>query len=123
MKVKLTSEQKRAIFFWIVVILISPIAVEAIFLADLLGAELAIGFLWYYLKNMVITWEARWISFKMDFRTTLQLISTHGAASPKFFATHYLLSCIILTVSGSLLYMIVIWYPIMIFGGRMSGYL
>lgn len=122
MKIKLTSEQKRALLFWIIVILISPIAVEAIFLADLLGAELAVGFLWFFVKDMLITWEARWANFKLEFSSSLLAMSKHNAASPKYFAIHYFFSFITLAVTGYLFYVLLIWYPIVIFGGKMSGY-
>lgn len=122
MKFKLTQEQKRTIFFWIIVILISPFAVEAIFLADLLGAELAVGFLWFFLKDMLNTWEARWANYKLEFRTTLLMVSKHSAAAPQCFAAHYLISCIMLMITGSLFYVLVIWWPIIILDGWMNGY-
>jgi len=108
---RLTKEQKRVIFFWIVVILIAPFAFEVLFLAEILGAETAVFFVLYYAKDLWGRVKEKWLWFKAELICCISILLTFGISSPRNITAKYAISLAFFVVTGSFFYSVLALYP------------
>ncbi|MEP5765680.1 MAG: hypothetical protein ABJ308_13885 [Halieaceae bacterium] len=114
---KFVKENRRELLFWCVVILLAPVAIELIFIANMMGAEVAILFFAVFMKDRWILLLNRWDRLKEYVASTLAIISCHAVSNPRHFYLHAATSVALFAVTGSLSYATAIWYPVMLLGG------
>ncbi|UHQ53693.1 MULTISPECIES: hypothetical protein [Microbulbifer] len=116
MKIKPGRHQIRAILFWSIVILIAPFAVEVVMLAELAGAEFAIGFLLLYLKQSMLQLRERLLRLKATLTNVAGLLNSHIVFNERVFYPHAGLSLTVVAIGAPLLYVALIWYPVIAAG-------
>ena len=114
---KFDKKKLRGLLFLVILVAIAPIAIELVFVSQILGAEVAVLFFLAFLKDQWQIIEARWERFKEEMFSTLAIISAHAISSPKVFYVHASVSIILFAVTGSIFYLCAVWYPVVLFGG------
>lgn len=114
------KENYKTILWWCLIIALAPFFIEAIFLANLFGAEVTIGFLALLFNGYRSSINYKIQRFKEISKETANAISYIIAHHPAFqtnvYLMHSTLSLLSLLFFGSLSYAIFVWYPILIFG-------
>lgn len=112
------------VLLWLLLLSIAPFAIEILFLADIVGIELAMAFFAYYLKDMGLIWQARMQTFRAGVGAGFRCITSHAIGQPRFLLQHCAMSLTYFVLSGSLIWALLVWYPIVMMGGSLpvTGY-
>lgn len=114
---RFSKEKLRSLLFLAILIVIAPFALELVFVAEVLGSEVAVLFLLLFLKEQWRQIEARLDLLGRKGSALLHIVSAHAVASPRVFYVHAAASVVLLTTTGSLFYVTALWYPLAVFGG------
>lgn len=110
----------KTILLWCLIIALAPFFIEAIFLANLFGAEVTIGFLALLFNGYKSSINYKIQRFKEISKETANavsyIIAHHPAFQTNFYLMHSTLSLLSLLFLGSLTYAILVWYPILLIG-------
>ena len=96
------------------------IALELIFVAEILGSEVAVMFLLLYLKDQWYQLVARWENFKLRVTSIITIVSMHAVSNPRVFYVHASVSVFVFALTGSLFYLAAVWYPVAMLGGSLG---
>ncbi|BFM10538.1 hypothetical protein R50072_06910 [Simiduia litorea] len=112
----------KKVLLWSLLLCVAPFAVEIVFLADVVGIEMALAFCAYFLKDTLLIWQTRLRSFRSGVSAGFACIALHAIGQPSCFVQHWLLSAAYFVLSGSLIWAILVWYPIVMMGsGSVAG--
>ena len=111
MQIRLGKKMLIKIGAWILIILIAPFAFEILLLADIVGVEAALAFLFVYLKALRDSYKER----LEGVRSILLAGFQRPAHKLRFLRTSYtygvVSSCLLLWVTGSILLSVTFWVP------------
>ncbi|MGI9278262.1 MAG: hypothetical protein ACR2PX_01335 [Endozoicomonas sp.] len=110
----------KKVLLWCLVLSIAPFFIEIVFIADVLGAEVAIGFLILLLKDFYHTFWIRVQQYKAILKSIVRLIELHPVSQTHVYVFHTTASVVFLLVTGSMLYSMAVWYPIALLGHKLS---
>ena len=110
-------KNRKTIFYWAIILCIAPVFIEVIFLADLMGAEVTVGFLALLYKEYKAIFLFKLGRFREEVSLIIKLFLKHPAFEPRIYFFHSVMSVFALVVFGSVTYSILIWYPV-ILGGK-----
>ena len=96
---------------WLLLALLAPFAIELVLLADIVGAEAALLFLFVYLKASIIAIKERYFLFKHIVLHALRATPNQDVFPKKAYILNVTCSFIALWITGSLLVSIVLWVP------------
>lgn len=116
----LEPKKRRILLLWLLLLCIAPFAIEIVFLADLIGIELAMSFLFYYAKSLYFSVYQRWLDFRGLCSESLKAIANHSVSEPKIFCVNACYSAILFLVTGSSVWALLAWYPVVVFGFQSS---
>ncbi|MGH1541913.1 MAG: hypothetical protein ACRBHB_15915 [Arenicella sp.] len=117
---KWIKENYRILLLWLVLLAIAPLFVEILFIANIMGAEAAFGFLLLVIKDVYENWQYRVQRIKEFLTTVVQIIQNHPVCQANIYLFHVTLSIAVLFFSGSMIYSTLIWYPIALSGSTVS---
>ena len=117
---KLDNEKLRSLFFIAILLLVAPVAIELIFVAQIVGAEVAVLFFLGFLKHQWQVFEAKLECVKVWLGSVLAITSVHAISNPKIFYAHAMISVGVFAVTGSMFYVTAIWYPVVVAGGALG---
>lgn len=109
-------DRRRVVLLWLLLLSLAPFAIEIILLADLIGIELAMAFLAYYVKAVLAEWQAAWRRFRCNVRQSFLWLSHHSVGQLKTWLLHSSCSLLVLVFTGSALWAMLLWYPVVILG-------
>ncbi len=95
----------------VVLCLLAPLAIELVFLADVIGVETAIVFLFVYMKSVLIALRERLLLSKLAFLNALNASVDHHLFSRKAYVVNAVSSGLALWITGSLVLAYAIWLP------------
>jgi len=116
MKIKITKDQWKLILFFSIIILIAPFAIETVMLAELAGAEFAIGFLLLYLKQSILIARQKIAQFITSIENIASMLSRHTAFREGHFLSHAGLSLVVIAIGTPVFYVAIVWYPVLLAG-------
>ena len=96
---------------WLLLVLLAPFAIELVLLADVVGAEAALVFLFVYLKASIISVKERYSLIKYVLLNAWRSTPNQEIFSKKVYILNATCSFIALWVTGSLVISIVLWVP------------
>lgn len=115
-KLTITKSQLRLVIFWSLVILVAPFALETVMLAELAGAEFAIGFLLLYLKQSMLALRDKVARLKRYLGSIAEISANHLAFSERQFLSHAGFSLAAIALGSPIFFTAVIWYPVLVTG-------
>ncbi|WP_226665060.1 hypothetical protein [Microbulbifer aggregans] len=113
MKITLTKTQIKLIIFWAILIAIAPFALETLMLAELAGAEFAVGFLLLYLKQSIIIVREKVAGFLRFCGEVAEILSEHFAFREGHYLSHASLSLAVIAIGAPVFYAAIVWYPVL----------
>lgn len=108
------NEKLRGLFFVAILILLAPLAIELILVAQIVGAEVAVLFLFAFLRHQWQLFEAKLDACKAWVVSVIAITLAHPVSEPKHFYLNAALSVGVFTFTGSLFYVTAIWYPVVL---------
>lgn len=121
MKIKISQRTVIRITCLIIFLLISPFAVEIVLLADIVGVEFAITFLFIYLGSYWTLIKQRGNRFKAACVESFDILSKIYVYRPKVYFTHVTVSSVFLILTGSVLLSTLVWVPAVLMSGSALG--
>ncbi|WP_428818659.1 hypothetical protein [Microbulbifer sp. MCCC 1A16149] len=116
MRIKISKDQWKLILFWSILILIAPFAIETVMLAELAGAEFAIGFLLLYLKQSIMFAREKIAQIQLSIESMASMLSRHTAFRERHFLSHAGLSLVVIATGTPVFYAAIVWYPVLLTG-------
>lgn len=118
---RLNRTTLRRVFFILVLMAIIPFAVELVFVAEVMGAEVTVLFFVYWLKDQWQQFDARYQQLRESVHNLALIISTHAIGDSRVFLAHAAVSVTLFALTGSLYYLTAVWYPVLLLGGATVG--
>ena len=118
---RLNKTTLRRLFFIAVLLALIPFAVELIFVAEIMGAEVTVLFFVYWLKDQWQQLDARLQQLREWLRSLVVIVSMHAIGNSRVFLVHATASVMLFALTGSLFYFSAVWYPVVMFGGAPAG--
>lgn len=116
----LNREQLRKALFVLALLAIAPFAIELIFVAEIVGAEVTVLFFLLFLRDQYRSLKDRWHEFVLEIAAVSAIATTHAVANPRYFYPHVIASFCLFFVTGSTFYLLALWYPVTILGGGLG---
>ena len=119
-RVKWIKKNYRTILLCLALIAVAPIFSEILFIANIVGVEVAFAFLLLLLKDIklnILVWVGEIKSFTS---TSLKILSNHPVFQPRIYLVHVSASFLVLFFSGVLAYSVVVWYPVVLLGSTLT---
>ena len=114
---KWIKDNYRIILLWLILLAVAPLFVEILFIANMMGVEVAFGFLLLVLKDLYDHWQYRVQRIKDFLSASVQIIQYHPMFQITIYCFHVTVSVLVLFVSGSMACSVLVWYPIVLSGG------
>ena len=115
-RVKWVKKNYRTILLWLVLIAVAPVFAEILFIANIVGVEVAFTFLLLLLKDIKLNILV-WIDeIKRSTSASLKILQSHAIFQLRTYLVHASASILILLFSGALAYSVMVWYPMVLFG-------
>lgn len=108
---KWIKKNYRTVLLWLILIAVAPVFAEILFIANIVGVEVAFAFLLLLLKDMkqnTIYFIHRLKSFMKE---AVNILQNHPIFQINVYFAHSALSVLMLAFTGSLAFSILIWYP------------
>ena len=117
---KWIKKNYRLVLLWLVLIAVAPVFAEILFIANIVGVEVAFAFLLLLLKDIKLN-TLVWISeVKGSTSVSLKILRSHPIFQPKIYLVHASASFLVLLFSGALAYSLMMWYPMVLFGSTLT---
>lgn len=105
---------------WVLIILIAPFALEILFVAEVVGVDIAVAMLFLYLSSFRVAFRKR-----LDAATVLLAVALKKPTDRlQYFTRSYYwniaLSCVVVWITGSLLLSIMLWLPTFLLASQFS---
>lgn len=114
------KKNRKLIICWVIVLAVSPFFIEILFFANIMGAEATVGFLALLFNEYKHNAEL----LKYQVRRVLiligQMVMKHPVCQVNVFCFHTVSSVVILMITGSMTYVILTWYPIVMLGEKLT---
>ncbi|MEM7016640.1 MAG: hypothetical protein AAF512_04780 [Pseudomonadota bacterium] len=111
MKFEINRRTFVLIACWIAIILIAPFALEVVFLAEIVGAEATLGFLFLYIKYISsMMWERLKLAIHI-MKSTWRAVPSSPFYNHKVYTLGFVASFVLFWLTGSLLIAMVAWTP------------
>ena len=104
----------RTILLWSILLAFTPLFVEILFVANIVGVEVAFAFLLLIIKDIYARFRYRVQQAKEFLAGSYQIILNHPICQTNIYLFHSTLSVAVLFFSGSLAFSVLIWYPIIL---------
>ena len=111
MRIRISRKTLVKIGAWALILLISPFAFEFLLLADVIGVEAALAFLFVYLKAIRDSYEQRLERVRSILLAELERPIRRLQCLKRSYALGVASSCLVLWVSGSLIFSLMFWLP------------
>lgn len=115
------KQNRKAIFYWCIILAIAPLFVEIILIAQIMGAETAVAFLLLLLRELRLNWQVRLYQINQLFASCIKIIQNHPICQANVYFCHVTGSVVALVVTGSLTYSVLVWYPVAIIGDKVMS--
>ena len=109
---KWIKKHYKTILIWLVLLAVAPLMLEILFIANMMGAEVAFGFLLLFIKQIYENWQAHLHQAKALLKAAYQIIQAHPICQTNIYIFHVCLSMAVLFFSGSMAYSVLVWYPV-----------
>lgn len=113
----LKSNYKK-ILLWVLLLAIAPLFIELIFIANIVGVEVALTFFVLVVKDIYDQWHYRSLEAKLFVKSAFGILRNHPMFSAPIFSLHATASALAFLVFGSLMYSAMVWYPLVV-GGKL----
>ena len=117
---KWIKDNYKIILFWLILLAVAPLFIEILFIANLMGAEAAFGFLLLVIRDIYDSWRYRIQRVKEFAIAAYQIIQDHPICQINIYLFHVTVSVTVLFFSGSMAYSVLVWYPIVLSGSIIS---
>jgi hypothetical protein len=117
---KWMKKNYKTVLLWLIILAVAPLFVEILFIANIVGAEIAFGFLLLLIKDIYENWQYRVQRIKEFLSVVSQIIQNQPMFQINIYLFHVTASVVVLFFSGSMVYSILVWYPIVLFGNQLS---
>jgi hypothetical protein len=119
-QMKWMKKHYKTVLLWLLILAVAPLFVEILFVANIVGAELAVGFLLLVIKNIYENWQYRAQRIKGYLSDVNQIIHNQPIWQINIYIFHVTASVVVLFFSGSMVYSVLVWYPVVLFGNQLS---
>ncbi|MDP2141978.1 MAG: hypothetical protein Q8L20_14320 [Gammaproteobacteria bacterium] len=96
----------------------APFAIDFIILADFMGLEALLVFLFAYSRSARAVIQVRISEFKSSISATAQLVAELHIFKPHVYATHATVSTVLAVFACSIFLACVVWLPVMVMSMR-----
>lgn len=110
----------KTVLIWLILLAVAPLFLEILFVANILGAEVAFGFLLLVIKDIYENWQYWVLRIKQFLSADVQLIQNHPICQTNIYLFHAAASVVVLFFSGPMVYSVIVWYPIVLLGNNLS---
>jgi len=122
MKFKFDRNAKIKIFLIVVVIIaapyFAPFAIDFIILADLMGLEALLVFLFAYSRPALSAIQSRILDLKISISATAALVAQLHIFKPRIYVSHASASAVLAVCACSIFLACVVWLPVMVMSMR-----
>lgn len=91
----------------------APFAIDFIILADFMGLEALLVFLFAYARPAVVAIQSRFSEFKRNTTATILLLADLYIFKPRVYATHATASAVLAVFACSIFFACIVWLPAM----------
>ena len=120
MRIKFGKPEMIKLGCLLLLIAVSPFAVEFLVIADFVGVEFAVSFMLLYFRTAFYELVVRWWRFKKRFEDGILQISELVLFQPKPYGITSVATCTVIFVTGSTFVACALWLPAI---AMSSGYL
>ena len=113
---KWIKDNYRIILLWVILLAVAPLFIEILFIANIMGAEVAFGFLLLVIRDIYDSWRYRIQRVKEFVIAACQIVQNHPVCQVNIYLFHVTVSVTVLFFSGSMVYSVLVWYPIVLSG-------
>ena len=110
----------KTVLLWLILLAVAPLFVEILFIANIVGAEVAFLFLLLVIKDIYENYQYRALRIKQFLFAVVQIIQNHPICQTNIYLFHVMASVVVLFFSGSMVYSVLVWYPIVLLGNNLS---
>lgn len=114
------KDNYKTILLWLALLAIAPLFIEVLFIANIMGAEVAFGLLLLFVKQIYENWQYRAQQLKGFLAAACQIVQSHPMCQTNIYLLHITASAVVLFFGGSIAYSILVWYPIVVSGSVLS---
>ena len=114
------KKNRKAIFYWCLVLAVAPVFFEIVFFAQIMGAEVAVGFLLLLFRELKMNWQLRVYQANQFCQSCFKILQNHPICHTKIYLFHVTTSIGAFAITGVLAYTVLVWYPIVILGDRLT---
>lgn len=114
---KWIQKHYKTILIWLLLIAVTPLFVEILYIANMVGAEVALAFLLIVVKDIYEQARYRLQQIKEFLVQSIKFIRYHPVCQANIYLAHSLAYLVALFFTGSMALSIIVWYPIVLFGG------
>ena len=117
---KWLKDNYKTVLLWLILLAVAPLFVEILFIANIVGVEVAFGFLLLVIKDIYDNYQYRALRIKQFLSAVVQIIQNHPICQTNIYMFHVTASVFVLLISGSMVYSVLVWYPIVMLGNSLS---
>ena len=122
MRFRITKKKLKVIFFWLIILSIAPVFIEVLLVAQLMGSEFALFFFAYYYKEILKVSKEKFHTIKNEIQQAFSILAKTPLGIADNINSHTVFSVAIFVVSGSFMYVLLAWYPLVIYSGLIVNY-
>ena len=109
MKIQLTKDHWKALGYILVLLAVSPFALEFLLMAEFVGAEFAVTFMLVYFKSLWANLVQKWWRFKHRLAYGFDEVIKLVMFQPKPYGISATASCVVIVMTGSTFVACAIW--------------
>lgn len=111
MKLKIDRPMLIKVGCVLLLLAVSPFAIEFVFIADFVGVEFAVTFMLLYFKTALFELVEKWWRFKMDFKNQIGYLSQLVMFQPRTCGVTSTATCLVVVMTGTTLAACALWIP------------